>query len=136
MPEDGYYGQDIIDIAQELINKYHDKYLEETPQRYQIFREYAKNYELAKIKKDLADFNVEFDVWSSEQALYDNNKVEEAIIKLQEKGYVYEQDGAIWFKSTAFGDDKDQTRKSDQSLTYLTPDIAYHIDKLNRGLIN
>lgn len=134
MPEDGYYGQDIIDIAKELINKYNDKYLDESSERYQIFREFAKNYELEKIKKDLADFNVEFDVWSSEQALYDNNKVENAIIKLQEKGYVYEKDGATWFKSTAFGDDKDRVlRKSDQSLTYLTPDIAYHIDKLERG---
>lgn len=134
MPEDGYYGQDIIDIAKELINLYNDKYLEPSSERYQIFREFAKNYELEKIKRDLLDFNVEFDIWSSEQALYDENKVDIAIEKLNEKGYIYESEGATWFRSTAFGDDKDRVlRKSDQSLTYLTPDIAYHIDKLNRG---
>lgn len=134
MPEDGYYGQDIIDIAKELINLYNDKYLEPSSERYQIFREFAKNYELEKIKRDLLDFNVKYDIWSSEQALYDENKVDIAIEKLNEKGYIYESEGATWFRSTAFGDDKDRVlRKSDQSLTYLTPDIAYHIDKLNRG---
>src|SRR5690554_2264128 len=134
MPEDGYYGQDIVDIAKKLQDKYHDKCLESTPERYRVFREFAKKYELDKIKRDLSDFNVNFDIWSSEQALYDYNKVDKAIDKLQEKGYIYEKEGATWFKSTAFGDDKDRVlRKSDQTLTYLTPDIAYHIDKLERG---
>ena len=77
---------------------------------------------------------MEFDVWSSEQKLYDDNKVYEAIHQLNEKGYLYEKDGATWFQSTAFGDDKDRVlKKSDGSLTYLTPDISYHIDKLSRG---
>ncbi len=134
MPKDGYYGQDIIDIANDLIKLYGDKYLEDTKERYQIFREFAKNYELNKIKTDLESFNVKFDVWSSEQSLYDQNQVENAIDKLDGKGYIYQKDGATWFKSTAFGDDKDRVlRKSDRSLTYLTPDIAYHIDKLERG---
>lgn len=134
MPEDGYYGEDIINIAKELVDLYGNKYLEDSNERYQIFREYAKKFELEKIKKDLASFNVDFNVWSSEQALYDEKKVETAITKLDAKGYIYEYDGATWFKSTAFGDDKDRVlRKSDKTLTYLTPDIAYHIDKLERG---
>lgn len=134
MPEDGYYGEDIKDIAQEIYQLHGDKYLEDSEERYQYFRQYAKDYELAKIKRDLSQFQVEFDVWSSEAKLYENHLVEQAIDKLAEKGYIYEQDGATWFQSTAFGDDKDRVlRKSDGSLTYLTPDIAYHIDKLSRG---
>ncbi len=134
MPENGYYGQDIMDIAQELFDKYGIHLTKNTSERYDLIRDYAKKYELEKINKDLLDFNVKFDVWSSEQDLYDQNKVSSAIDKLNEKGYIYEQDGATWFKSTAFGDDKDRVlRKSDNTLTYLTPDIAYHIDKLERG---
>jgi arginyl-tRNA synthetase len=134
MPEDGYYGQDIIDIANELIEKFGDQYKEDTPERYNYFRNYAKTYELEKIKRDLGNFRVEFDVWTSEQQLYDDEKVEVAIDTLANKGYIYKEDGATWFKSTEFGDDKDRVlRKTDGSLTYLTPDIAYHINKLDRG---
>ncbi len=134
MPEDGYRGQDIIDIAQKLFSIYKNKYELNSEERYQIFRDFAKQYELDKIKQDLADYNVLFDVWSSENSLYEQNKVNRAIDKLSQKGYVYESEGATWFKSTEFGDDKDRVlRKSDNSLTYLTPDIAYHIDKLERG---
>lgn len=134
LPEDGYHGEDIIDIAKSLVELYGDQYKEESEERYQLFREYAKNYELEKIKQDLKDFRVEFDIWSSEQKLYDDNKVYDAIHQLEAKGYLYEKDGATWFRSTAFGDDKDRVmKKSDGTLTYLTPDISYHIDKLNRG---
>jgi len=134
MPEDGYYGEDIIDIAKELAKLYGDKYLESSEERYVLFRDFARNFELEKIKRDLAEFNVYFDIWSSERELYRTQKVDKAIERLQEKGYIYEQDGAVWFRSTAFGDDKDRVlRKSDGTLTYLTPDIAYHIDKLDRG---
>jgi arginyl-tRNA synthetase len=134
MPEDGYFGEDIKDIAKELVDLHQDQYKTATEERYQYFRKYAKTFELNKIKKDLSDFNVNFDVWTSEQGLYDENRVEIAIDKLAEKGFIYDQDGATWFKSTAFGDDKDRVlRKSDGSLTYLTPDIAYHIDKIGRG---
>lgn len=134
MPEDGYHGEDIKDIAKELVEKHQDQYKDDVIERYDYFKKYAKQYELEKIKRDLKDFKVEFDVWSSEKALYDNNQVEVAIDKLRDKGYIYELDGATWFKSTEFGDDKDRVlRKSDGSLTYLTPDIAYHIDKLSRG---
>lgn len=99
-----------------------------------FFKAYGLNYELGNLKKDLADFRVNFDNWFSEQSLYDNGKVEEAVQTLRDGGYVYEQDGATWFRSTEFGDDKDRVLiKQDGNYTYLTPDIAYHKNKLERG---
>ena len=87
-----------------------------------------------KIKKDLKEYRVEFDVWSSEQAIRDAHKVEEALQVLADKGYTYRKDGALWFETTRFGDDKDRVlEKTDGSYTYLVPDIAYHNDKYQRG---
>jgi arginyl-tRNA synthetase len=84
--------------------------------------------------KDLADFGVHFDVHTSEQSLYDRGLVDEALVLLGERGLTYEKDGALWLRTTQFGDDKDRVlRKSDASLTYLVPDIAYHVDKRSRG---
>src|SRR5690606_30308212 len=86
------------------------------------------------IKKDLEQFRVEFDNWFSERSLYRDGKIDEALKVLEEGDYIYEKDGAKWFKSTAFGDDKDRVLdKQDGSYTYLTPDIAYHKDKIDRG---
>src|SRR5699024_5633911 len=85
-------------------------------------------------KKDLADFRVHIDNWFSEQSLYDNQSVEKALEKLRESGYVYDKDGATWLRSTDFGDDKDRVLiKQGGSYTYLTPDIAYHKNKYDRG---
>jgi arginyl-tRNA synthetase len=87
-----------------------------------------------KIKTDLTMFGVEFDLYTSEQKLYDDHLVADSIEVLKEKGYIYEQDGAKWLRSTDFGDDKDRVlKKSDGSFTYLTPDIANHIEKIKRG---
>ena len=98
------------------------------------FREYGLKYEMAKLKRDLEDFRVTFDVWFSETSLYQNGKIDEALAELRETGYIFEQDGATWLRSTDFGDDKDRVLiKQDGSYTYLTPDIAYHRDKLERG---
>ncbi|MBO1002083.1 arginine--tRNA ligase [Pseudogracilibacillus auburnensis] len=135
MPEDGYYGQDIVEIGKELAEEYGESWNEkERKTRLAFFREYGLTYELNKIKHDLDEFGVRFDHWFSEMSLYENNKITEALHTLQEKGYIYEKDGATWFKSTAFGDDKDRVLiKKDGSYTYLTPDIAYHKDKLDRG---
>jgi len=84
--------------------------------------------------RDLADFGVRFDVMSSEQLIYDSGRVERALKLLHERGLTFEADGALWLRTTAFGDDKDRVlRKSDGSFTYLVPDIAYHIDKHDRG---
>ncbi|AMA71584.1 arginine--tRNA ligase [Aneurinibacillus thermoaerophilus] len=135
MPEDGYYGQDIIEFGKELAEKDGDKYARMSPEeRFAFFRNWGRDKELEKIKKDLADFRVKFDEWFSETSLYESGAVEKIVEMLREKGYVYEKDGAVWLRSTAFGDDKDRVLiKQDGTYTYLTPDIAYHENKFQRG---
>ncbi|OAH54404.1 MULTISPECIES: arginine--tRNA ligase [Bacillaceae] len=135
MPEDGYHGKDIIDMGKELAEEFSDKFANMTKEdRYKAFREQGLKYELAKLQKDLADFRVKFDVWYSETSLYENGKIDEALDALRQNGHVYEEEGAVWFRSTTFGDDKDRVlRKQDGTYTYLTPDIAYHKDKFERG---
>src|SRR5690625_3824962 len=89
---------------------------------------------LKMIEEDLSLFRVHFDNWFSERSLYEGEQITNVLDNLREKGYVFDQDGATWFKSTEFGDDKDRVLiKSDGTYTYLTPDIAYHRDKLLRG---
>ena len=135
IPEDGYMGQDVIDIARQIKGNVGDKYVnisEEDAIAY--FREIGTEHELQKIKDILKEFRVSFDVWFSETTLYKERRVEEAINKLKEKGHTFEEDGALWFRSTTFGDDKDRVLiKSDGSYTYFTPDIAYHLSKFSRG---
>lgn len=135
MPADGYHGEDIIGIGRELAEQYGKQFVETSAEeRFEFFREYGLKYEMAKLKKDLEDFRVGFDVWYSETSLYKNGKIDEALKALRESGYIYDQDGATWLRSTDFGDDKDRVLiKQDGSYTYLTPDIAYHKDKLDRG---
>ncbi|MGL4336118.1 MAG: arginine--tRNA ligase [Turicibacter sp.] len=134
MPEAGYHGPDIISLGKLLVDQYGDQFVNKLDENYKLIREVALNYELDKIKQDLKMFGVEFDMFTSEQALYDQDLVKQSIDLLKEKGYIFEEDGAVWFKSTAFGDDKDRVlQKSDGSFTYLTPDIANHIEKLKRG---
>lgn len=135
MPEDGYHGQDIIDIAGKLVDQFGNSILEKSDEeRFEFFREHGLKLELDKLKNDLANFRVNFDVWYSETSLYKNGKIDVALNKLKENGHVFEEEGATWFRSTTFGDDKDRVLvKSDGSFTYLTPDIAYHEDKINRG---
>ena len=131
IPTDGYHGQDLIDIAHELI-KEEGTSIVDRPLDY--FRSVGLVKELDKIKRDLKSFNVEFDVFSSEQGIYDAKKVEETLQRLKDLGSVYEHEGAIWLKTTNHGDDKDRVLvKSDGSYTYLLPDIAYHKDKYDRG---
>ena len=85
------------------------------------------------IKRDLKDFGVRFDVWYSQKTLRRSGKVDKAIRYLKDKGYIYEKENAVWFKSSQFGDDKDRVViKSDGGMTYLAPDIAYHLDKYRR----
>ena len=133
-PEDGYRGADICDFGKELANEYADRFKGKLDETYCELRKLALEFELGKLKKDLADFRVEFDLYVSEQSLYDNNFVEEALIVLENAGYIYNEDGAKWLRSTDFGDDKDRVlKKSDGSFTYLTPDIANHIEKIKRN---
>lgn len=135
MPEGGYHGQDIIDIAAALVAENGDKFVAMSDEeRYKAFRAHGLKVELAKLQKDLADFRVGFDNWFSETSLYENGKIEVALDKLRANGHIFEEEGATWFRSTTFGDDKDRVLiKSDGSFTYLLPDIAYHEDKLVRG---
>ncbi|KOY83966.1 arginine--tRNA ligase [Lysinibacillus macroides] len=135
MPEDGYHGTDIIEIAGKLAKEHGDTILSKSEEeRFAFFRQHGLALELAKLKTDLANFRVNFDVWYSETSLYENGKIEVALDKLKANGHVFEEDGATWFRSTTFGDDKDRVLiKNDGSFTYLTPDIAYHEDKIVRG---
>lgn len=135
MPEDGYYGQAIIDIAKKIIEEDGGKWVEKShEERFEYMKEYGLKASLANIERDLKDFGVVFDNWFSERSLYMDGQIDEAIQKLEAGGYIYEKDGATWFKSTEFGDDKDRVIiKSDGTYTYLTPDIAYHKNKLDRG---
>ncbi|MET3575747.1 arginine--tRNA ligase [Bhargavaea ullalensis] len=135
MPEDGYYGQDVIDIAEALAKEHGDRFADmPEEERFQWFRKHGLGVELDKLKQDLAAFRVNFDVWFSETSLYEDGKIDKALDKLKENGHVFEEDGATWFRSTDFGDDKDRVLiKQDGSYTYLLPDIAYHEDKLQRG---
>jgi len=124
-PEDYYQGDYIRDIAKEADkNKIKDNDL----------GDFAADLILKIIKQELIDFGVKFDCWYSQKELAKSGKVEQAFEQLKKEGFLYEQDGAFWFKSTAFGDDKDRVViKTDGSQTYLAPDIAYHEDKFNRG---
>ena len=122
------------EIAISLAKAYGDQYADETEENLAFFKKKGIEFELDKIRRDLDYYRVHFDVWSSEQAIRDAGKVEAALAVLKEKGYTYEKDGALWFETTRFGDDKDRVlRKTDGSYTYLVPDIAYHKDKMDRG---
>lgn len=129
IPEDGYHGKEIIELAKVLKDKYGDNITDK-----EIFRQSGLDYLLDGIKKDLDNFRVSFDVWTSEKWLYDNGKVEDALNKLKESGNTYNEDGATWLKTTLYGDEKDRVLvKKDGSNTYFLPDIAYHMYKYSRG---
>lgn len=133
-PENGYHGADIIDTAKRIKAKDGDKYLNmPAEERLAIFKELALKEKLAALKEDLTAFNVEYDVWFSERTLHPD-KVNESVEVLRKNGNIYEKDGALWLKSTAYGDDKDRVVIRDNGVpTYLAADIAYHDNKFQRG---
>ena len=132
IPENGYNGPEIIDTAKEIKKLYNDKFLKEDG--YEFFKKYGVESLLELLKKDLKDFGVEFDVWFSEKSLYDQKFVKETVDFLIQNNHTYELDGAIWLKTSDYEDEKDRVIiKSDKTFTYLTPDIAYHKNKLDRG---
>ena len=135
MPEEAYVGAYITDIAEEIKEEKGDEILDLPEDEQLVFcREFAYDRCLETIKKDLKEFEIDFDVWFSERYLHDENKIDEAIEKLEEKGYIYRENEAVWFKASEFGDDKDRVVvKSDGNKTYLAADIAYHLNKLERG---
>lgn len=134
-PEDGYHGEYVIELAQEFLKLHGNAYLSRPFEECAAaFGDFGKESMLADIKKDLEAFNVRFDNWFSEKSLLDNGSVQKSIQELKERGYAYEKDGALWLRSTAFGDDKDRVIvKKDGEYTYLATDIAYHRNKLSRG---
>ena len=124
-PENYYQGDYIREIA---------KAADKNKIKEENLGDYAADYILKIIKQELDDFGVKFDCWYSQKQLAKSGKIKQAFEQLKKKGFLYEQDGALWFKSTEFGDDKDRVIiKSDGAQTYLAPDIAYHEDKFNRG---
>lgn len=135
MPEDGYHGEDIVQFGNALAEEKGDELLKlSDSERFAFFREYGLKRELDKIKRDLGRFRVNFDHWFSETSIYENDMIEPTLAKLREAGHIYEQDGAVWLRTTVFGDDKDRVLiKNDGSYTYLLPDIAYHLNKYSRG---
>jgi len=134
-PEDGYHGEYIAETAQAFRADHGDAFLRKPPEEcIEVFAAFGRDAMLADIRKDLEDFGVRFDVWFSEKSLLADGAVQRSIEELKERGHAYEQDGALWLRSTAFGDDKDRVIvKKDGDYTYLATDIAYHRNKLARG---
>ena len=134
-PENGYHGADIIDTAKRIVKIYGDKFMQmEEEDRLHEFKTLALKEKLAALKEDLQAFNVDFDVWFSEKTLHDEGRIKAACDFLLERGHMYEKDGALWLKSTEYGDDKDRVVIRDNGIpTYLAADIAYHRDKFERG---
>jgi len=135
LPDDGYRGDYLIDIANELIEEKGDSLLKlADSERHEWFKRYAVSRIVEGQKQTLLDYGLEYDTWFSEKSLRDEGAPEATLQELAEKGYIYEKDGAKWFRSTEFGDDKDRVVvKSDGEMTYLVPDIAYHKNKFDRG---
>jgi len=131
LPENAYHGKYLIYLAEECFAKYGHTLFEKSES---FFQEYAKNHFLRQIKQTLKDYNIHYDVWFSEKILYEDNTVNQVLSYLEQKGFLYEKDGAQWFASTKFGDDKDRVvRKESGQLTYIASDIAYLKNKINRG---
>ena len=134
IPEDGYQGAYIADIAKHLVDE--DPQLLKLPEPEQIiqFRERAYQYQLADQQRVLQTFNTNFDVWFSERSLHESGAVTHGLEQLKKKGHVFESEGATWLRTTDFGDDKDRVLlKADGTYTYFTSDTAYYINKRERG---
>ena len=132
LDEDDYHGSDLIAIAETIKERYGDKYLVDTPESHDFFIHYGIEAELDKIKKDLADFQVRFDVFSYESNIRKGHTIEKTLEELSP--YIYEQDGAKYLRTSQFLDDKDRPIvKSNGQYTYFMPDICYHYDKMSRG---
>jgi arginyl-tRNA synthetase len=134
VPEDGYHGAYILELAAQIIDA--DPTLTSLPDDEQMvaFREAAYALQLTQQRQVLGLFRTHFDVWASERALHESGAVERGLARLREQGHVFEQDGAVWLRTTDFGDDKDRVLvKADGSYTYFASDTAYYVDKRARG---
>lgn len=135
MPEEGYQGGYLIDIAKKLRDKVGDRLLAETKEKaVQSCRQFAVETIMNGIAEDLAAIGVVFDRFFEESKLHETGEVDRSLEEIRKKGHLFEEDGALWFRSSAFGDDKDRViRKKTGEYTYLTADIAYHASKFRRG---
>ncbi|MCC6442292.1 MAG: arginine--tRNA ligase [Armatimonadetes bacterium] len=135
MPEDGYRGDYVVDIAKTIYERDGDRYVQSDPEeRAVLFSETAEREILQGQKDDLKAFGIEYDVWFSERALHESGKVKESIELMRQQGYTYEADGALWLRSTAVGDDKDRVIVRSNGLpTYIASEAAYNRDKFERG---
>lgn len=132
--EDDYHGVDLIKIATSIKEEFGDKYLIDNQESHDFFIHYGIEKELDKIRNDMSSFGVHFDKFSFESDIRKGNTIEDTIEELRKKGYVYENAGATYLKTTDFLDDKDRPIiKTDGKYTYFMPDICYHYEKLSRG---
>ncbi|RME10715.1 MAG: arginine--tRNA ligase [Ardenticatenia bacterium] len=130
-PEDYYQGEYIIDIARDILNEYGPEAAEKD---WQFFKQIAQDVIFADIRQTLERLNIHHDVYTNEATFYETGAIWDVLERLREKGYVYDKDGAVWFKATEFGADKDRVLvRSTGEPTYRLPDIAYHVNKLERG---
>lgn len=134
-PEDGYQGEYINDMARQLISAQQDEYLQfPEEKRIETFRDWGYQQILATQKADLAGYGVKYDCWFSERSLHQDGTVAKVMQQLVDQGLTYEADGALWLRTTGFGDDKDRVlRTADGRTTYFSSDIAYHLNKFARG---
>ncbi len=134
-PEDGYRGDYIKELAYDMVQDYGEELQQKTEvERLQFFKEEGLRRMLEGQKQDLSEFGVNFDMWASETAVRQSGKMNEVLQYIQDKGYTYKREGAVWFKSTFFRDDRDRPIiKSNGDVTYIVPDWAYHLDKSQRG---
>lgn len=137
LPENGYHAQDIVEVAKKIKELDGDKWVNKDRSEWvEYFKDEGIEMKLDAIRKDLDLFRVHFDSWMHERFFYQDNaaRINQCIESLKQKGLTYEKDGALWFQSTKFGDDKDRVLKKNTGLlTYLTPDIANHVYKFERG---
>lgn len=134
-PENGYAGQDVIATVKNIIRDFQDTFLHmPSEERRQAMIDYALGEKVSYIKETLKNFGIEYDVWFSEKTLHQTGSITAVIDFLKERDYAYEEEGALWFKSTLFGDEKDEVLTRTNGLpTYFAADIAYHRNKFNRG---
>ena len=134
IPEDGYQGAYIADLATQVVNENPQITQLEGQARRDAFREAAYKVQLAQQQSVLKTFNTRFDIWFSERSLHDAGAVEHGVEKLRKQGHVFDSEGAIWLRTTDFGDDKDRViTKANGDLTYFASDTAYYINKRERG---
>ena len=132
LPEDAYKGQDIIDHAYAFNEIYGDKYVNaDSEERRQALCDFALPKNIQKLHDDLGKYRIQYDKWFNESTLHKDGSVQRVIDQLKASGHTYEKDGALWFKTTEFGDEKDRVLVRENGVpTYLVPDIAYHYNKL------